>query len=580
MKLAKQLLILLFIVVFASCSSKKQAAKRANEPSAEHVLSEKEQLDFAYLFFDAQKDKLLGNFSLAQNKLIQALRIDPRSSASHFELSQIFLQTGNVEAAENSGKLAIKFDDKNKWYKLSMADILERSGKFKEIIPLMESLSKSEPGNPEYLFALGASQAQVGQYGDAIKTYDKLQAITGITEDLALQKKNLYLRMGKSDKAIEEVQRLMEMYPEEVGYRGFLAEIYLETKQPEKALEAYNEIIRLEPDNPNVHFSLAEFYRQQGNKEKSFQELKLAFANPESSLELKLQVLSSYFEITTKYPELKPQSLELCETLVATHPQDPQAHAVYGDFLLREDRLDDAKVQYMQVLKADKSRYAVWNQILLIEAEQQHYQSLFDLSKEAMELFPYQPNLFLYNGIAAIQLKHYDEAIVALKDGANVTIGNSALSAQFYSSIGDSYNSLSKYKESNEAYEKALKFDESNTYVLNNYAYYLSLRGESLERAKEMAKRCNELQPNNASFEDTYAWVLFRSGEYDLADKWIDKAIANGGIKSGTIMEHKGDILMKLGKEQDAIDFWNRAKELGGGSEKLNQKINQKKYID
>lgn len=580
MKLVKQLLILTFISSLVACSSKKQAAVKSNEPSAAHVLSEKEQLEFAYLFFDAQKDKLLGNFSIAQNKLTQALRIDPRSSASHFELSQIFIQTGNIEAAENSGKLAIKFDNKNKWYKLSMADIYERSGKYKEIVPLMESLSKEEPGNPEYLFALGASQAQVGQYSDAIKTYDKLQTITGLTEDLALQKKNLYLRMGKPDKAIEEIQRLMEMYPDEVGYRGFLAEIYLSTKQPEKALEAYNEIIRLQPDNPNVHFSMAEFYRQQGNKEKSFQELKLAFANPESSLELKLQVLSSYFDITTQYPELKPQALELCQTLIATHPEDPQAHAVYGDFLMREDRLDDAKEQYLQVLEADKSRYSVWNQILLIEAEQEHYQSLYDLSKEAMELFPYQPNLFLYNGIAAIQLKHYDEAIVALKDGANVTIGNSALSAQFYSSLGDSYNSISKYQESNDAYEKALKFEESNTYVLNNYAYYLSLRGENLERAKEMALRCNELQPNNASFEDTYAWVLFRSGEYTLADKWVDKAIANGGIKSGTIMEHKGDIFFKLGKIQDAIDFWSRAKELGGGSEKLDQKINQKKYIE
>jgi tetratricopeptide (TPR) repeat protein len=579
MSVINKLLILLFLPAFVACSTKKQVSNE-KEPSAAHVLSEKEQLDFAYLFFEAQKDKLLGNFSLAQAKLQQALRIDPRSAATHFELSQIYLQTGNLESAEISGKLAIKFDDKNKWYKLAMADIYERGGKFKEIVPLMEHLSKDEPGNPEYLFALGASQAQIGEYADAVKTYDKLQSITGLTEDLALQKKNLYLRMGKPDKAVEEIQKLMNEYPEEVGYRGFLAEIYLANKQPDKALIEYQEIIRLQPDNPNVHFSLAEFYRQQGDKEKSYQELKQAFANQEASLELKLQVLSSYFDITSQYPELKQQALELCEILVQTHPEDPQSHAVYGDFLLREERLEDAKTQYLQVLKADKSRYSVWNQILLIEAELQHYQSLYDLSKEAMELFPYQPNLFLYNGIAAIQLKHYDEAIVALKDGANVTIGNSALSAQFYSSLGDSYNSISKYKESNEAYEKALKYDESNTYVLNNYAYYLSIRKENLPRAREMAAKCNELQPKNASFQDTYAWVLFQLEEYELANTWVDKAIDNGGIRSGTIMEHKGDILMKLGKTQDALDFWNRALELGGASEKLSMKINQKKYIE
>jgi tetratricopeptide (TPR) repeat protein len=579
MSITKKLLIVFLFPSLVACSAKKQAVKD-KDPSAAHVLTEKEQLDFAYLFYDAQKDKLLGNFSLSQTKLQQALRIDPRSAATHFELSQIYLQSGNIAAAESSGKLAIKFDDKNKWYKLSLADIYERSGNFKEIVPLMEWLCKDEPGNPEYLFALGAAQAHLGEYGDAIKTYDKLQTITGLSEELALQKKNLYLRMGKADKAIEEVQKLMQEYPEEVGYRGFLAEIYLANKQPEKALAEYNEILRLQPENPNVHFSLAEYYRQQGDKEKSFQELKLAFANAEGSLDLKLQVLSSYFDITMQYPELKPQALELCETLINAHPQEPQAHAVYGDFLLREERFEDAKKQYLQVLNADKSKFAIWNQVLLIEAELQNYQSLYDLSKEAMELFPYQPNLFLYNGIAAIQLKHYDEAIVALKDGANVTIGNSALSSQFYSSLGDSYHSISKYKESNEAYEKALKFDESNTYVLNNYAYYLSIRKENLPRAREMAAKCNELQPNNASFQDTYAWVLFQLGEYELANTWIDKAIANGGIRSGTIMEHKGDILIKLGNTQDALDFWNRAQELGGVSEKLPTKINQKKYVE
>ena len=139
---------------------------------------------------------------------------------------------------------------------------------------------------------------------------------------------------------------------------------------------------------------------------------------------------------------------------------------------------------------------------------------------------------------------------------------------------------MSKYNESKDAYEKALKFDSANTYVLNNYAYYLSLRKENLNRAKELAEKCNELQPGNGSFQDTYAWVLFVMGDYENAALWIDKAIENGGIRSGTIMEHKGDILIRQGKTNDALDFWNRAKELGGTTDKIDQKINQKKYIE
>jgi tetratricopeptide (TPR) repeat protein len=280
-----------------------------------------------------------------------------------------------------------------------------------------------------------------------------------------------------------------------------------------------------------------------------------------------------------QYPELVYQAMELCRELVLAHPEDPQAHAVYGDFLLREEKLQEAREQYMLVLAADKARYNVWNQLLLIDSELNNYQNMFDLSKEAMELFPYQPTVYLYNGIAAIQLKQYEKAIESLKAGANVTTSNAPLSSQFFASLGDCYNYTKQYKESDESYEMALKYDSSNTYVMNNFAYYLSLRKENLNRAKQLSQKCNELEPGSPSFQDTFAWILFEMGDLENASIWIDKAIENGGIKSGTIMEHKGDILIKQGKTADALDFWNRAKELGGVSDKIELKIAQKKYI-
>lgn len=578
LKNAQIVILLIALFLASSCGAGKKASLSPSAGGPE--LTEKEQLEFGHLFYDAEKDKLLGNYSLAQEKFQQALRIQPRSAATHFELSQIYLQAGNIELAELSGKQAIKFDPENKWYKLALADIYEQQGKYSEIIPLMEELIKKEPNQLDYLFGLGTAHAQNKDFSASVKIFDKIESITGLTEELALQKKNLYMQMGKTDKALAEVQKLMELYPDEIGYRGFLAEIYEATGQEEKALDTYNEILRLDPDNPSVHFSLAEFYRRQGDREKSFLELKKAFANTEGSTELKMQVLSSYFDLTAQFPSLQPQAMELCEILINTHPEDPRARAVYGDFLVREERFEDALIQYKKVLESDKSSFNVWNQILNIEAKLENYQELFDLSTEAIELFPYQPGVFLFHGIAAMQLKQYEKAISSLKDGASVTIGNSSLSSQFYASLGDCFQYLSKYPESNEAYEKALKFDESNTYVLNNYAYYLSLRNENLDRAKEMARKCNELMPGNPSFQDTFAWVLFKSGEYDEAGKWIDKAINSGGITSGTIMEHKGDILFKQGKTDDAIDFWKRAQELGAKSEKLSEKIIQKKYLD
>jgi Tfp pilus assembly protein PilF len=124
-----------------------------------------------------------------------------------------------------------------------------------------------------------------------------------------------------------------------------------------------------------------------------------------------------------------------------------------------------------------------------------------------------------------------------------------------------------------------LKLDPNNVFVLNNYAYYLSLRKVKLDRAAQMAKLANELAPNQASFEDTYAWVLFQQGKYTDALQWIKKALEHGN-SSGELLEHYGDILFKAGNLEDALEQWKKAKAKGGTTKTIDQKIDQGKYIE
>ena len=145
--------------------------------------------------------------------------------------------------------------------------------------------------------------------------------------------------------------------------------------------------------------------------------------------------------------------------------------------------------------------------------------------------------------------------------------------------MGDSYNSLKKFKESNLSYEKALQLNPNNAYVLNNYAYYLSLRNEELEKAASMSKLSNELEANNASFQDTYAWVLFKQKNYKEARTWIEKAIKLNK-ESATQLEHYGDILYHLGEQDGAVEQWKLAQSKGEKSEILKKKIYEKKYIE
>jgi tetratricopeptide (TPR) repeat protein len=201
-------------------------------------------------------------------------------------------------------------------------------------------------------------------------------------------------------------------------------------------------------------------------------------------------------------------------------------------------------------------------------------------AKRAIQLFPQQPLLYLFAGIADYQLESYSKAIESLEQGKRFVLQNNALLVQFYSNLGDAYHAQKDFVKSEENYDLALELNPDNSLVLNNYAYYLSLRNENLEKAEKMSARAVELDSLNSANLDTYAWVLYKRGKYAEAEIFVVKAIKNGGSTDGTLLEHYGDILFKLGRKDEAIQKWEIAKELGGYSELLDKKLEEGKLYE
>ena len=97
-------------------------------------------------------------------------------------------------------------------------------------------------------------------------------------------------------------------------------------------------------------------------------------------------------------------------------------------------------------------------------------------------------------------------------------------------------------EEAYKAYEQSLKYNPDNIPVLNNYAYYLSLEQTDLDKAEEMSYRTTKAEPNNATYLDTYAWILFIKGNYAEARIYIDEAMkAEEGNQSDVVVEHCGE---------------------------------------
>ena len=348
----------------------------------------------------------------------------------------------------------------------------------------------------------------------------------------------------------------------------------------EKAEWAYQKITEIDPDNPYIHVSLADYYKKNGEDEKAYEELKLGFSNPGLDIDSKIQILLTYYTINEIYSDLKDQAFELSELLIETHPDDPKSYSMYGDFLFQDKQYEPARDAFRKVISLDSSKYLVWEQLLFTESELNNTDAMLEESIVAIELFPEQPIPYLFAGGAYYQKKAWQECVDILTTGIKFVVNNVPLEIQIYSYLGDAYNQLKDNEKSDAAYDEALKLDPENSYVLNNYAYYLSLRGENLEEAAKMAKKSTELDPENSANQDTYGWVLFKLGYYDEAKVWIGKAIEDEEAASAVVLEHYGDVLWKLGDTEGAYEYWLKAKDKGAGSEFLDKKVEKKEFFE
>ncbi len=498
-----------------------------------------------------------------------------------YELSNIYAEQKKYSDALFFSKSAWLIDSKNIWYALSYSDILNKNRKFDESAAVLGQLVKDYPERYDLYYEWASAFIYAEKLGDAIKVYDKMEEKMGITSEISMRKARLYQRMNKNDKAVVELQRLIESNPSDAQSYGMLAELYQSMGEKQKALDTYNKILQVDPENPYIHLSLADYYRSNGEKEKSVLELKKAFQNKELDIDTKISILVSYYNLIDLNPELKEQAMEMCALLIESHPSESRAHAVYADFLNKDQKYKEALVEYRKAVSLGSKEFAVYSQILILDSQVQDWDAMLKDGDETMELFPDQPLAYFFTGIARIQKKKYTEAVMVLNSGVKMVVDNPPLEAQFYASMGDAYQELKDYPRSEENYEKALKLNPKDANVLNNFAYYLSLRGEKLQRAEEMSKLSNELEPEQGSYQDTYGWIMFKMGKYPEARTWIEKSLAASADSSATVLEHYGDVLYKLGDTVKALEYWQKAKTAGdGASELIDKKIQDKMFIE
>lgn len=549
-----------------------------NSVSAQTTVDPKAQ----EMYLQAIKSLESRDISTAQNLLEQAIALDSTHQKANLDLMRIYFTQRNYSGAEGLAKRLIKLQPENETNWIALADIYKATENYEELLKVFDTLIQLKPDSSAFYYDKAFALSLAENFDASLDLYKQIEKKFGVDDRLFMARKDIYMRQDNTKKAIAEAKAYLAYKPEDSNPYLMMANLYLDIGEPKEALKILNKGEKKFPNEAYIPLTKADAYHSLKMNDEVFVELKKTFANESLPVAVKIRTI---YNILQEYDEDTSLQMaeELSKTLVESHPEQADAQAVYGDIMLQLGKYEEAHTAFIKALSFNKTFDFIWEQLLQLEVSMNRLGDAQKHGLEAVDLFPNNAMILLYTGYAHLLDQKYAVARSFLEEALNrANPENSSLMVQIYSSLGDTYHALKMDATSNVAYEEALKLDSNNTYVLNNFAYYLALRKEELSKAALMSKKANEINPNNASFQDTYAWVLFQQENYKEALVWIDKAIKLTERPSSTLIEHKGDILFKLGNKQEALDFWEKARQFpdSENNEKLHQKIKEKTYVD
>ena len=548
----------------------------------ETLLSAEQQRKYDYFFLEAMRMKGKNEYDAAFGLLQHCLDINPTASSALYEISQYYMFLRQVPQGQVALEQAVAFAPDNYWYSQGLVSLYQQQNELDKAAALLEKMVTRFPSKQDPLFSLLDIYSRQEKYNDVISTLNRLEKRLGKNEQLSMEKFRIYLQMKDDKKAFQEIESLVQEYPMDMRYQVILGDVYLQNGKKQEAYDAYQKVLAVEPDNPMALFSMASYYEQTGQKELYQQQLDTLLLNKKVTSDTKISVMRQVIaENEQSSAKDSTQVIALFDRMMKQDMDDPQIPMLYSQYLLSKNMEQEAVPVLEQVVDLDPTNKAARLMLVSAAVKKEDYKQIIKVCEPGIEATPDALELYYYLAIAYHQAEQGDSVLsVCNRALEHITPDTrKEVISDFYSIMGDIYHTKKQMTEAYAAYDSALVYNPSNIGALNKYAYYLSVERRDLDKAEEMSYKTVKAEPNNSTYLDTYAWILFEKGNYAEARIYIDNAMKNDGEKSDVIVEHCGDIYFMTGDVEGALKYWKKALEMGSESKTLKQKIEKKKYI-
>lgn len=566
--------VLLVFAPISGCGN----AKKAKEETMQQAAPSTYGADIVYKnnFYEAIRLKIVGDFVGSQKLLEWCISQRPNDDAALFLLASYAESNMRMAKAKEYIDRACLIDPNNIWYVELRAKIQISTD---DLLGAEESYAKMvahDRYNKEWLYYYSEILMYNAKYEEALKILSALISEVGPVPELINQRNELFIELNREADMVVELKKLIDEYPDMPEFSSMLVYHYLRSNQNELAEQTILQMLELNPSNASLYIGLADIYKAKGDKKASYEQLNKAFSLNTLDADQSISVVLSILE---KEPTIDPEVLELALLLQKNHPENFMTHAMVGDINKRQKNYKAALNAFERSLELDKDNFHLWYEVISISYNLRDYQKSMQLAEKSLDLFPSQPQFYYFAGMSAIHLKNYNEAAAYLDGGKDYIVRDPIMKAQFELALAEVQLAQNKIPQARKYLESAEILAPNDALMMNNRAYLMAQYNLDLDKALELIKLAIVGYEKDAIFLDTKAWVHFARKEYDLALETI-KMAHTIDPENADVCEHYGDILFKLGRADEALTFWVKARDLGTSDEALLKKIQTKKLND
>lgn len=535
-----------------------------------------ERHKYEYYFLEAIRLEQQNRYDEAFEMLSHCLAICPTAPSALYKMANYYMVMNQKDKAQDALQRAVKANPTNYWYKQTLASYYQNNGEYDKAIALLEEMQVRFPKrNGELLTALVGLYSHTKQYNKVINALSKLEELTGKSEAISMEKSRNYLLMGDKEGAFEEIENLVAEYPESPNYRVILAEVYMQHNRMADAEALLHDVLTEFPDNGPAKISLTQYYKQQNDTARYHSMVDSVVLAANIDDETKVRMMTQL--IIDKTDSMRV--IALFERAIAQPQRTAKLGHLCVQYMLNQQQPENRiRPILLRMLESEPDHIQARLQLLSYAARRNDIKEIIDICTAAIDYTPEVLEFHYYKAIALHQAGEERKALEAFREAiAQITQeSNTELIADIYTAMGDLHHELGQHEEAYLYYDTALVYNPSNILVLNNYAYFLSEENRELDKAEQMSLRTIKAEPNNATYLDTYAWILYKKGEYTEALNYIEQALAADSTASDVLYEHAGDICYRLGHTERAITYWQQALELQRKAEAVDEKLIKK----